>query len=114
MVAIVILCLTKVDGKPIMDYKDAAARGVPWSALIFNAAVLVISGALTLEKVGISDFLIQQRHPPGLRDEPDHLHPGHRHPVHHRNQLLLQHRVRHRCSIPSPPPSPWLWATSIW
>lgn len=34
-----------------MDYKDAAARGVPWSALIFNAAVLVISGALTLEKV---------------------------------------------------------------
>ena len=29
MVAIVILCLTKVDGKPIMDYKDAAARGVP-------------------------------------------------------------------------------------
>lgn len=33
MVAIVILCLTKVDGKPIMDYKDAAARGVPWSAL---------------------------------------------------------------------------------
>ena len=32
MVAIVILCLTKVDGKPIMDYKDAAARGVPWSA----------------------------------------------------------------------------------
>lgn len=58
MVAIVILCLTKVDGKPIMDYKDAAARGVPWSALIFNAAVLVISGALTLEKVGISDFLI--------------------------------------------------------
>ena len=58
VVAIVILCLTKVDGKPIMDYKDAAARGVPWSALIFNAAVLVISGALTLEKVGISDFLI--------------------------------------------------------
>ena len=58
MVAIVILCRTKVDGKPIMDYKDAAARGVPWSALIFNAAVLVISGALTLEKVGISDFLI--------------------------------------------------------
>ena len=26
--------------------------------MIFNAAVLVISGALTLEKVGISDFLI--------------------------------------------------------
>lgn len=96
MVAIVILCLTKVDGKPIMDYKDAAARGVPWSALIFNAAVLVISGALTLEKVGISDFLISNVTPPGLRDEPDHLHPGHRHPVHHRNQLLLQHRVRHR------------------
>lgn len=59
LIAIIILCVVEVDGKPIMDYKDAAAHGVPWSALIFNAAVLVLSGALVLDKVGISDFLIQ-------------------------------------------------------
>ena len=60
MAAVIILCMWKVDGKPIMDYKEAAAKGVPWSALIFNAAVLVLSGTLTLENVGISDFLVAQ------------------------------------------------------
>lgn len=59
LVAIIILCIAEVDGKPIMNYKDAATNGVPWSALIFNAAVLVLSGALVLDKVGISDFLIE-------------------------------------------------------
>lgn len=59
MIAIIILCVVEVDGKPVMDYKDAAVHGVPWSALIFNAAVLVLSGALVLDQVGISDFLIQ-------------------------------------------------------
>ena len=58
MIAIILMCIVHVDGKPIMNYKDAATHGVPWSALIFNAAVLVLSGALVLEKVGISDFLI--------------------------------------------------------
>lgn len=60
MVAIVILCMWKVDGKPIMDYKESVSKGVPWSALIFNAAVLVLSGTLTLEDVGISNFLIEK------------------------------------------------------
>ena len=58
--AIVILCMWKVDGKPIMDYKESVSKGVPWSALIFNAAVLVLSGTLTLEDVGISNFLIEK------------------------------------------------------
>ena len=58
MIAIILMCLIHVDGKPIMNYKDAVTNGVPWSALIFNAAVLVLSGSLVLDKVGISDFLI--------------------------------------------------------
>lgn len=58
LIAIIILCVVEVEGKPIMDFKAAATHGVPWTALIFNAAVLVLSGALVLEKVGISDFLI--------------------------------------------------------
>ncbi len=63
MAAIVILCMWKVDGKPIMDYKESVSKGVPWSALIFNAAVLVLSGTLTLENVGISNFLIEKISP---------------------------------------------------
>lgn len=59
MVAIIIMCVVKVDGKPVMNYKDAATHGVPWSALIFNSAVLVLSGALVLDNVGISKFLLK-------------------------------------------------------
>jgi len=54
----VLMCIIKIDGKPIMDFKDSAANGVPWSGLIFNAAVLVLSAALVLEEVGISEYLI--------------------------------------------------------
>lgn len=59
LIAIIIMCVVEVDGKPIMNYTDAATHGVPWSALIFNAAVLVLSGSLVLDNVGISDFLIK-------------------------------------------------------
>ncbi len=63
MVVVIILCVWEVDGKPIMDYKESITKGVPWSALMFNAAVLVLSGALTLDEVGISDFLVAKISP---------------------------------------------------
>ena len=58
LIGVVLMCIIKIDGKPIMDFKDSAANGVPWSGLIFNAAVLVLSAALVLEEVGISEYLI--------------------------------------------------------
>ncbi len=63
MIVVILLCVWEVDGKPIMDYKESITKGVPWSALMFNAAVLVISGALTLDEVGISDFLVAKISP---------------------------------------------------
>ncbi len=63
MIVVIILCVWEVDGKPIMDYKEAITKGVPWSALMFNAAVLVLSGALTLDSVGIADFLVNKISP---------------------------------------------------
>lgn len=59
LIGVVLLCVIQVDGKPVMDFKDSAARGVPWAGLIFNAAVLVLSAALVLKEVGISPFLIE-------------------------------------------------------
>lgn len=59
LIGVVLLCIIKVNGKPVMDFKDSAARGVPWGGLIFNAAVLVMSAALVLDKVGISNYLIE-------------------------------------------------------
>lgn len=58
LIGVVLLCVIHVDGRPVMDFKDSASRGVPWGGLIFNAAVLVLSAALVLKEVGISQFLI--------------------------------------------------------
>ena len=58
LIAIVILSVWEVDGKPVMDFRKSLSAGVPWTALLFNAAVLVLSGALVLDNIGISNFLI--------------------------------------------------------
>lgn len=58
LMGVVVLCMIHVDGKPVMNFKDSAANGVPWPGLLFNGAVLAISAALVLEAVGISNFLI--------------------------------------------------------
>lgn len=59
MMVIVLLCLIEVDGKPIMDFKASLVKGVPWGAIIYTAAVFVLSSAMSLEKVGLSSFLTE-------------------------------------------------------
>lgn len=58
LMGVVALCMIHADGKPVMNFKDSVANGVPWSGLLFNGAVLAIGAALVLEEVGISNFLI--------------------------------------------------------
>lgn len=58
MAAIVILCLIRVKGVPVMDFADAAKNGVPWVAIIFTSAVMVISASLTQKSVGFANFIV--------------------------------------------------------
>lgn len=55
-IGVILLCLINVNGKPVMDFKSASTRGVPWNTLIFNAAVLVLSAALVQDKLGITKY----------------------------------------------------------
>lgn len=59
MLGVVLLTLIKVDGKPLMDFKDAVAHGVPWGAIFMVASTMVLGSALTNPKAGITTLLVK-------------------------------------------------------
>ena len=52
----IILCVIRVDGKPVIKV-DEAFKNVPWSSLVMCAATLVLGVALTNDAIGIKTFL---------------------------------------------------------
>ena len=52
-----ILCIVRIDGKPLIDISDSFKNGVPWSSLIMCASTLILGSALTSDSVGLKTFL---------------------------------------------------------
>ena len=52
----IVLCIVRVDNKPILKI-DEAFKNVPWSSLMMCAATLVLGVALTSDTIGIKSFL---------------------------------------------------------
>lgn len=57
ILGVILLCVIRFDGKPIITIEDAFKNGVPWSALMMCAATLVLGVALTTDAIGIKSFL---------------------------------------------------------
>lgn len=60
-VILVIICfamVTRIDGKPFMNYQDAA-KGIDWSMMYLFAIILPFSSLLTSDATGINTFLVQ-------------------------------------------------------
>lgn len=53
-----IAMIIKVEGKPLLDFQEAASKGVLWPVVVLTAAALPISSALTSEGTGVQEFLI--------------------------------------------------------
>lgn len=51
-----LLCVIRVDGKPILKI-DEAFKNIPWSSLLMCAATLVLGVALTSDAISIKHFL---------------------------------------------------------
>lgn len=56
MIAIVLLHLIQVDGKPVMDYKDAS-KAAPWNTALFMGAILMVSSVLSNSELGITEWM---------------------------------------------------------
>lgn len=57
LIGCLILSIATVDGKQIMNFKDATSKGVLWSSPIMCAAALVLGSCLTNGEVGLVDWL---------------------------------------------------------
>ena len=60
---VVTLCLFKIDGKPVMDFKEIAGKYVIWEVYFLIAMAGVVSDALTEPTTGINPFLTQFLNP---------------------------------------------------
>lgn len=60
---VVALCLFKVNGQPIMNFKEIASKYVIWDVYFLVAMAIVISDALTENSTGIKPFLTQTLDP---------------------------------------------------
>ena len=54
MIGACLLCVLHVEGKPLMNFNEAVAKGVPWGAVFMVAATSVLGSALTHEEAGIT------------------------------------------------------------
>lgn len=57
------LSLFKLEGKPIIDFKEIAGKFIIWDVYLLVCMAMVISGAMTAETTGITGFLQQSLNP---------------------------------------------------
>ena len=60
---VAVLCLIRVDGKPVVDFKEIAGKYVVWDVYFLVCMAMVISDALTAESTGITAFLTNSLNP---------------------------------------------------
>jgi len=53
------MCMFRIKGKPILDFKAVAAKSIHWEIFIMVAAAIAISNALTNEATGVMAMLIR-------------------------------------------------------
>lgn len=51
--AVVALCLIKIDGSPLMKFNEVAKEGIKWEIILICASILPLASALTSDKTGI-------------------------------------------------------------
>ncbi|MDR0816041.1 MAG: hypothetical protein LBN28_01370 [Desulfovibrio sp.] len=54
---VAVLCLFKVEGKPILNFKEIAGKYVIWDVYFLVCAAMAISSAMTTGPTGITEFL---------------------------------------------------------
>lgn len=57
LVGAVALCIISIDGKPLMNFKEAMQKGVEWGSVIMAGATLALGTAMTNEDIGLTAFM---------------------------------------------------------
>ncbi len=54
-----LLCLLTLEGKPLLEFKEAVSKGVDWGSIIMAAGTLALGAAMTNKTVGITAWISQ-------------------------------------------------------
>ncbi|MCL1992664.1 MAG: SLC13 family permease [Spirochaetes bacterium] len=58
-----LMCLIRVEGEPILDFRGVAAKGINWDVYVMVGAALAISSALTNPATGVVAWMLQTFQP---------------------------------------------------
>lgn len=64
-----LLCMLSLEGKPLLDFKEAMSKGVQWGSIIMAASTLALGAAMTNKDIGLTAWLSQSI-APGLNALP--------------------------------------------
>lgn len=53
----VAMAIITVEGKPLLDFKEATTKGIPWASLIMVAGTLTLGSAMTNESIGLTAWI---------------------------------------------------------
>ena len=57
LLGVIVLSILSENGKPILNFKEAMTKGIPWASLIICSAALVIGFVMTKEEIGLKSYL---------------------------------------------------------
>ena len=57
IVGTLLLCIIKIDNKPLVTIQDAFKNGIPWISLIMCAGTLTLGSALTNSSIGLKTYI---------------------------------------------------------
>lgn len=56
----VAMAIVTADGKPLLDFKRATGKGIPWASLIMVGATLALGSAMTNADIGLTAFISEK------------------------------------------------------
>ncbi len=58
MCIVAVMVMIKVDGEPLLDFRQMAIKGVQWDVIVLTAAVMPFANAFIADETGVKQFLL--------------------------------------------------------
>ncbi len=59
MLLVIVMCLLRFDGQPMMDFRKMAAQGINWDMYVTMCFVIPFAGIFTSDPTGIKPFMVE-------------------------------------------------------
>ena len=63
LLGVILLSVMEAEGRPLLPFSEAMAKGVPWASLFMCCATLAVGSAMTNQKIGLTVWLSEHISP---------------------------------------------------